>query len=101
MAEVGARGLLCFEEIAGGDAGPELLGEIRGDIEAAETGRLGVGNVRRDRLLPQRGGIEKLLGELVIAALEDGIDHDPHDLAKPVPPDSNQSQLTVAHFYAV
>ena len=92
---VSASGDATLRLIAGGDAGPELLGEIRGNIEAAETGRLGVGNVRRDRLLPQRGGVEKLLGELVIAALEDGIDHDPHDLAKPVPPRFHLSQAAI------
>ena len=42
---------------------PQRSGEVRREVEAAEAGRLGVGDVGRNGLLPQDGGVEELLRE--------------------------------------
>jgi hypothetical protein len=60
------------------------LGEVGGDIKTPKPRSLGVGNVRRDPLVPQSRGIKEFPRQLVVGALEYGIDHAPHK-AKPVP----------------
>ena len=57
------------------DAGLELLGKIRRDVEPVVARCLGVGDVRRDRLLTKGRRIEEFPRQLVVVGLENWIDH--------------------------